>query len=254
MNLAGGATLGVAGAVLSPLIALIIGDLISQEVHTRLERVPAYVLRMAASRLPLEIRDGLLLEWQCELAYILTDPSVARLPITRLLRGCRYALVVLVSARTTGREAVEAGMASRWRSALDRIRDLPATLAFGGRRLIQSTVRRVILMARAITILGLALIPLVTGTTSFMALRFLSRTYGAWGWVSVGLGLVLSVFCAAIISMHLHDTLVRMWPSRASSIDRSVDTLPMIGWPSAESHLLPLYVVIVQDSLQTPSD
>jgi lipopolysaccharide/colanic/teichoic acid biosynthesis glycosyltransferase len=88
------------------LLTATLGDLFSEEVRTRLERLPAAVIRFAGRRLPADVRDEWTDEWLAELAYILRGTE--SLPISRLVRGTRFAVGHLRSAPTIGRELSKA--------------------------------------------------------------------------------------------------------------------------------------------------
>jgi hypothetical protein len=89
--------------VISTLAAVAIGDLVSEEVRVRLDRFPAAVIRLAARRLPASIRDDWIDEWLAELRFILRGAEA--LPITRLVRGTRFAgSLLLHGARGIDRE------------------------------------------------------------------------------------------------------------------------------------------------------
>lgn len=79
------------------LVTTVVGDLVSEEVRGHLERIPYALVRLAARRLPVEVRSEYVDEWQAELDYVLARSS--GLPITRLLRGAAYALGLV---RATG--------------------------------------------------------------------------------------------------------------------------------------------------------
>jgi hypothetical protein len=64
-----------------------------EEIVTRIGGIPSALIRLAASRLPRQARDDLADEWRAELDFILRDTD--GLPITRLLRGMRYAIGLL---------------------------------------------------------------------------------------------------------------------------------------------------------------
>jgi hypothetical protein len=79
----------------------VLGDLLSEEVRTRLDRVPAYLLELAARRVDADLRVELLEEWSGELHEILRGAEA--LPVTRLWRGLRYSAGLLVAAPRVGR-------------------------------------------------------------------------------------------------------------------------------------------------------
>jgi hypothetical protein len=98
VNLLGWALVAVgafAGAALT--------DLISEEVRGQLDRLPRAVLRVAACRLPVSHRDEYLEEWNGELHEFLHGAEAR--PITRLVKGVRFALG-LIHAAGTVRQAV----------------------------------------------------------------------------------------------------------------------------------------------------
>ncbi len=88
------------------LVAL--ADLMSEEARTRLARIPFAIVRLARARLPRDLRDDLAQEWDAELMFVLTGTE--GMPITRLLRGTRFALGLLRAA-----PAVADGLTGRTR-------------------------------------------------------------------------------------------------------------------------------------------
>jgi hypothetical protein len=77
-------------------------DASAEEVRTRLGRLPQAMLAIAARALPKEERDDLLAEWGAELGFILRHTG--GLPLTRLCRGLRFALGLVLAAPALGRE------------------------------------------------------------------------------------------------------------------------------------------------------
>jgi hypothetical protein len=84
-----GMAIGVAKAVMSVMIR--------EEMQTRLGRLPFVLIRLASARVPRDLRDDLAAEWKAELEFVLTGTD--GLPLTRLVRGIRYATGLLLSAR-----------------------------------------------------------------------------------------------------------------------------------------------------------
>lgn len=78
-------------------------DLCKEEVRTRLTQLPHAILRIAALRLPREVRNDACDEWHAELEYILRDTD--GLPLTRLVKGLYFSAsmvrIVLPSASLT---------------------------------------------------------------------------------------------------------------------------------------------------------
>jgi hypothetical protein len=89
-------------AMLAALVLAVLGNLVSEEVHGRLEQVPAALLRLVARlKLPVDVRDGVYAkDWLPELEHILQRSE--GLPITRLLRGTWYALDLLRAPKQMG--------------------------------------------------------------------------------------------------------------------------------------------------------
>lgn len=85
------------------LVAL--GDLISEQIRVRLDRIPYALLRVAIRRLPLEIRADVGDEWEAELHEILRGKRAY--PVTRLFFGFRYVLGLLRCASTIGKELLD---------------------------------------------------------------------------------------------------------------------------------------------------
>jgi hypothetical protein len=94
----GALLIGVFGA----LVGAAVGDLASEEIRGRLDRLPHGVVRLAARLLPEQVRDDLRDEWAAELHEILRGAEA--LPVTRVARGVRYALGLLRAGRSIGRE------------------------------------------------------------------------------------------------------------------------------------------------------
>jgi hypothetical protein len=78
-----------------------VGDLVSAEVRGRLDALPHAVLRLAARRLPDDLRAERLAEWEGELHEILCGAEA--LPVTRLWRGLRYAVGIVRAAPSIAR-------------------------------------------------------------------------------------------------------------------------------------------------------
>jgi hypothetical protein len=88
-----------------------VGELVSDEIRVRLDRIPLVLLAAAARRLPHELRGELYGQaWLPELHHILQGDRA--MPITRLIHGTRYALRLWLSAPLIGQE-LSAGIASR---------------------------------------------------------------------------------------------------------------------------------------------
>jgi hypothetical protein len=79
------------------VVVAAVGELVSNEIRARLDRIPLAVLAAAARRLPKEQRAELYGQaWLPELRYILQGDE--SMPITRLVHGMRYALRLWFSA------------------------------------------------------------------------------------------------------------------------------------------------------------
>jgi hypothetical protein len=93
-------------AILSAVTAVmlaVLGELVSEEIRARLDRIPFALLRAAAGRVPLAQRQELYDEaWLPELYHILRGDEA--MPITRLVHGTRYALRIWLSAARIANE------------------------------------------------------------------------------------------------------------------------------------------------------
>jgi len=103
MRIAWALVIGLMGT----LVTAVVADLFSEEARTRLELLPAAVIRFAGRWLPADARDEWTDEWLAELAYILRGTE--SLPISQLVRGTRFAVGHLRSAPVIGRELGRAG-------------------------------------------------------------------------------------------------------------------------------------------------
>lgn len=89
-------------ALLAAITGAAAGELVSEEIRGRLDHLPRRLLRLAARRLPPSLREDLLDEWDAELHEILR--GVEALPVTRLIRGARFALGLFRAGPRIGRE------------------------------------------------------------------------------------------------------------------------------------------------------
>ena len=95
----------VLGLVVAVLLA-VIGELVSDEIRARLDRVPLALLAMAARRLPPQQYKALYVEaWLPELRHVLQGHQAT--PITRLVHGIRFATSLWLSAPKIGRELAD---------------------------------------------------------------------------------------------------------------------------------------------------
>lgn len=92
------------------LVTEVLKTMFMREVETRLHRLPYRILRIARRRLPAwhreQVHDH---EWLPELDHIVRETE--GLPLTRIVRGVRYAVGLLASARSISRalEGARAG-------------------------------------------------------------------------------------------------------------------------------------------------
>ena len=92
------------GAALA-LFVLVGGGLLRTEATTRLERFPLLILRLAARRLPHVLRAEQLEEWRANVLDVI-EPSSVGLPLTRIARGCSFALSSWWGARRLARTQI----------------------------------------------------------------------------------------------------------------------------------------------------
>ena len=117
----------VLGLVVAVLLGAV-GELVSDEIRARLDRIPLGILTMASKRLPPEQRKTIYAEaWLPELRYILQGDEAT--PITRLIHGIRFAGSLCLSAPKVVRELaagrVLAGSAdTTWASLFPYGRDI----------------------------------------------------------------------------------------------------------------------------------
>lgn len=102
MNTWGWAILGSVGLALAAFIWRVLGDMAADEIRGWIEKAPFLILRLAALQLNREQRQSLYYEaWRPELIAIVRDTE--SLPITRAIRGLKFALGLLIAARTISR-------------------------------------------------------------------------------------------------------------------------------------------------------
>jgi lipopolysaccharide/colanic/teichoic acid biosynthesis glycosyltransferase len=154
MRIAWAVLMGTTGA----LVTAVVGDLVSEEVRTRLERLPAALIRLAGGWLPANVRHEWTDEWLAELAYILRGTE--SLPISRLIRGTRFAADLLLGARTIGRELGQA------EEGFQEIADglLPQRVYLAAKRVLDITLASLLLLLTAPVMLGIALMIRVTSS------------------------------------------------------------------------------------------
>lgn len=103
------APLLVLGAVVmfvTTLVLMAVKDLISQELRGWLELVPVALLRLVATRIPVDQREELYeQEWLPELLFNLRKAEGR--PITRLVVGIKYSVFLFRSARTVARDLLD---------------------------------------------------------------------------------------------------------------------------------------------------
>jgi hypothetical protein len=79
-------------AALTGLAIVTLGDLFSEEVRGRLDRLPHALIHLVGRRLADDIRNTMIEEWTGELSAMLHSREADALPITRLIISIRYAL------------------------------------------------------------------------------------------------------------------------------------------------------------------
>lgn len=124
------AALGVIGGVALTLLS----DLLSEEVRTRLDRLPQFGVRLATLRLPAEVREENRREWMAELHQYLHGHEA--LPVTRLLRGTWFSVLLLLQA------AHRAGPDLRELAEFERLVDAMRFMPFQKHLLLRSYMQR----------------------------------------------------------------------------------------------------------------
>jgi hypothetical protein len=79
-----------------------LGAMCAEEIETRIMRLPSVLIRLAALRLPRDVRSDLGDEWKAELDFIVSGTD--GLPVTRLLRGLHFAASLLRVAPSVAHE------------------------------------------------------------------------------------------------------------------------------------------------------
>src|ERR1022692_2151285 len=115
-------------SLVTAVLLAALGEMVSEEVRARLDRIPRAVLAVAAKRLPPEQRKGLYVEaWLPELHHVLQGDEAA--PITRLIHGIRFAVSLWLSVPKIRREltvshALARVVDSTWSSLFPEGRDI----------------------------------------------------------------------------------------------------------------------------------
>lgn len=113
---------GLLITVIMFVVSVVVGDLVSEEIRTRLDRLPYGLLRLAVRKMPPDAQNEYLKEWTGELYVFLRGAEA--MPVTRLWRGLRYAFGLLHARRAIAREA-GLDVVKSWLSELaSRTRDL----------------------------------------------------------------------------------------------------------------------------------
>ncbi|MFG1883777.1 hypothetical protein [Micromonospora sp. NPDC049102] len=98
----------VVSLFVASLVWAAVTDMLKDEVRARLGRLPFWLLGLAGRRLPLAARSDVVDEWNAELEFILRDTE--GLPLTRLVRGTRYATDMLLR----GAPGIAREMGDQW--------------------------------------------------------------------------------------------------------------------------------------------
>ncbi|KIR66275.1 tetratricopeptide repeat protein [Micromonospora haikouensis] len=89
---------------LAMVVLALVQDLVRQEVHIRLKRLPFVIMWLAARQAPPDLRDEIYQHWRSELEHLLSD-DVRSGPITQLFVANRWALSLLL--RQAGRRTAQ---------------------------------------------------------------------------------------------------------------------------------------------------
>jgi len=74
-------------------LIVVVGDMFSEEIRTRLERLPHRLIDLSGLLVTAHLREEMVDEWHAELDFVLRRTNGR--PLTRLWRGTRYALSIL---------------------------------------------------------------------------------------------------------------------------------------------------------------
>ena len=142
------AALGVLGG----LSMTVIGDMVSEEIRDRLDRMPHVILRLAARWLDSEQRATVYEdEWMPELSYILRGDETR--PVTRLYHGTRYAVGILMVSGRLARQLRRA-QASPDRVELTGLQAILALTILTRSRVLRKLPRWVLAAAFVVSIAG----------------------------------------------------------------------------------------------------
>ncbi|MFC9941242.1 hypothetical protein [Nocardiopsis alba] len=82
-------------AALGGLLLGVLSDMVSEEMRTRLDRLPQGMVKLAVLRLPKATRDEKLHDWLADLEYFLHGEKAV--PVTRLFKGMSFGFGLLFS-------------------------------------------------------------------------------------------------------------------------------------------------------------
>jgi hypothetical protein len=88
-------------ALVGGFMGVALGDVLSNEIRARLDKIPHAIVQVAVLRLPVPLRRELSDEWSAELTEILRGHEA--LAVTRLWVGVRYSTGLLRSSAQVGR-------------------------------------------------------------------------------------------------------------------------------------------------------
>jgi hypothetical protein len=116
----------VVGVIIAALVIAAVANMVSEEVRTRLEKLPRTLIWLAALWLPRDQRPSRRVEWLGELDVTMLERD--GLPVTRLLAGTEFALGLFFRAEAVRAELISESL---WVRVLRGVLGAPLAL-FGG--------------------------------------------------------------------------------------------------------------------------